>query len=76
MRGDDHPDGAVRTEHFSEPRLQPAQSGKQPKYLQRRVFAENTRHHARHCVHRRADCDCLYRLHLLDFSWQGKIRQI
>jgi cytochrome d ubiquinol oxidase subunit II len=35
-------------EHFPEPGLQPAQSGKQPDDLQRRLVAENARHHAGH----------------------------
>ena len=59
-------------DHFPEPGLQPAQSRKQPDDLQRRVVAQNARHHAHHRVHRRAGRHRLYRLHLLDFSRQGE----
>jgi cytochrome bd-type quinol oxidase subunit 2 len=72
VRGHHHVDGALRAEHFPEPGLQPAQSGKQPDDLQRRLVAENARHHADH----RAASACRWcsptRLHLLDLPRQGE----
>ena len=64
--------GLFGLEMYPEPGLEQSRRREQPDHLQRRLLAQDARHHADHRAHRRARRAGLHREHLLDLPRQGE----